>query len=266
MVSQQKEKKMFKQLHNNRWGFVIIGITLILGLGCLLWIHYDLKNFRQQYVHTNEKTGLHENITGSHTIDNLTENQKSTSISESTIGETKSTVNTHDDKHKIDSDELEHPDFQEKTTDEVNTMELDKDEHLTPEEIRERELRKRVEEIQSQMAALIAKAGGRVNAYSDPEIKREMQQLTTELFQILQEGVKDEDRPVFNFFSNLFTMGNRLVDSNGELILSEYVKIVDQMEAAGMTEIATGTRAWAQALIDKGYETVKPHQIQELVE
>ena len=256
---------MFKQLHNNRWGFVMIGIILILGLGCLLWIHYDLKNFHQQYVHLNEKTGLHENITASDAIDNLTENQKSTPISESTIGETKSTVNTHaDDKHKVDSDGLEHPDFQKKTTDEVNTME--KDEHLTPEEIRERELRKRVEEIQSQMAALIAKAGGKVNAFSDPEIKREMQQLTTELFQILQEGVKDEDRPVFNFFSNLFTMGNRLVDSNGELILSEYIKIADQMEAAGMTEIATGTRAWAQALIDKGYETVKPHQIQELVE
>lgn len=257
---------MFKQLHNNRWGFVSIGITLILGLGSLLWIHYDLKNFQQQYVHTNEKTGLHENITEANAIDNLTENQKSTPISGSSIGETKTTVNTHDDKHKIDSDELEHPDFQDKTTDEVNTMEIDKDEHLTPEEIRERELKKRLEEIQSQMGALIAKAGGRVNAYSDPEIKREMQQLTTELFEILQEGVKDEDRPVFNFFSNLFTMGNRLVNANGELILSEYVKIADQMEAAGMPEIAKSTRTWAQALIDKGYETVKPHQIQELME
>ena len=61
-------------------------------------------------------------------------------------------------------------------------------------------------------------------------------------------------------------MGNRLVDSNGELVLSEYVKIADQMEAAGMPEIATSTRSWAQVLIDKGYETVKPHQIQELME
>ncbi len=258
---------MFKQLHNNKWGFVMIGITLILGVGCLLWIHYDLKNFRQQYVHPNEKIGLHENITESDATDNLTENQKSTPISGSTIGDTESLVNTHaDDKHKVDSDKLEQPGLQEKTTDEVNTVEIEKDEHLTPEEIRERELRKRIEEIQSQMAALIAKAGGRVNAYSDPEIKREMQQLTTELFQILQEGVKDEDRPVFNFFGNLFTMGNRLVNSDGELVLSEYVKMADQMEAAGMTEIATGTRAWAQVLIDKGYETVKAHQIQELVE
>lgn len=257
---------MLKQLHNNRWGFVIIGITLILGVGCLLWIHYDLKNFQRQYGHPNEKTGLHENITETDAIDN-SEDQKGLPISEAIIGDTKSTVSTNtDDKHKIDSDELGHLNSHEKTTDEAKTMETEKDEHLTPEEIRERELKKRLEEIQSQMAELIAKAGGRVNAYSDPEIKREMQQLTTELFQILQEGVKDEDRPVFDFFSNLFTMGNRLVDSNGELILSEYVKIADQMEAAGMTEIATGTRAWAQALIDKGYETVKPHQIQELVE
>lgn len=257
---------MFKQLHNNRWGFVTIGITLILGLGCLLWIHYDLKNFRQQYVHPNEKTALHENITENDAIDN-SEDQKGSPISEAIIGDTKSTVSTNtDEKHKVDSDELGHLNSHEKTTDEAKTMETEKDEHLTPEEIRERELKKRVEEIQSQMAALIAKAGGRVNAYSDPEIKREMQQLTTELFQIMQEGVKDEDRPVFNFFTNLFTMGNRLVNANGELILSEYVKIADQMEAAGMTEIAKGTRAWAQALIDKGYETVKPHQIQELME
>lgn len=258
---------MLKQLHNNRWGFVVIGFVLILGLGCLLWIHYDLKNFKRQYVHPNEKTSLHENITETDAIDNSTEGQTGSPISESTIGDTKSTVNTNtDDKHKVDSDALGHLNSQEKTTDEANTMEIEKDEPLTPEEIRERELGKRLKEIQSQMAELTTKAGGRVDAFSDPEIKREMQQLTTELFQILQEGVKDEDRPVFNFFSNLFTMGNRLVDSNGELVLSEYVKIADQMEAAGMTEIATGTRTWAQVLIDKGYKTVKPHQIQELME
>ncbi len=258
---------MLKQLHNNTWGFVVISFILILGLGCLLWIHYDLKSFKRQYVHPNEKTSLHENITESDAIVNSTEGQKGSPISESTIGNTKSTVNTNtDDRSMVNSDELGHPNSQEKTTDEGNTMEIEKDEHLTPEEIRQRELRKRFKEIQSQMAELTTKAGGRVNAFSDPEIKREMQQLTTELFQILQEGVKDEDRPVFNFFSNLFTMGNRLVDSNGELILSEYIKMADQMEAAGMTEIATGTRTWAQVLIDKGYETVKPHQIQELME
>lgn len=258
---------MLKQLPNNRWGFIVIGFVLILGLGCLLWIHYDLKTFQRQYGHPNEKTSLHENITETDAIENSTEDQKGSPISESSIGDTKSTVNTNTDgKHKVDSDELGHPNSQENTTDEANTMETEMDEHLTPEEIRERELRKRFEEIQSRMAELTTKAGGRVNAFSDTEIQREMQQLTTELFQILQEGVKDEDRPVFNFFSNLFTMGNRLVDSNGELILSEYVKIADQMEAAGMIEIATSTRTWAQVLIDKGYETVKPHQIQELIE
>lgn len=265
LIFKTKEKKMLKQLHNNRWGFVVVSFILILGLGCLLWIHYDLKNFQRQYGHPNEKTSLHENIAETDAIDNSTQDQKGASISESTLGDTKSTVNT-DDKHKVGSDELGHPNSQENATDEANTMEIEKDEPLTPEEIRQRELRKRFEEIQSQMAELTAKAGGRVNAFSDPELQREMQQLTTELFQILQEGVKDEDRPVFDFFSNLFTMGNRLVDSNGELVLSEYVKIADQMEAAGMTEIATSTRAWAQVLIDKGYETVKPHQIQELVE
>lgn len=267
LIFKTKEKKMLKQLHNNRWGFVVISFVLILGLGCLLWIHYDLKNFKRQYVHPNEKTSLHENITETDAIDNSTEDQKGSPISESIIGDTKSTVNTNtDDMSMVDSNELGYPNSQENATDEANTMGTEKDEPLTPKEIRQRELKKRFEEIQSQMAELTAKAGGRVNAYSDPELQREMQQLTTELFQILQEGAKDEDRPVLNFFSNLFTMGNRLVDSNGELVLSEYVKIADQMEAAGMTEIATGTRAWAQVLIDKGYETVKPHQIQELME
>ena len=78
---------MLKQLHNNTWGFVVISFILILGLGCLLWIHYDLKNFKRQYVHPNEKTSLHENITESDAIDNSTEDQRGLPISESTIGD-----------------------------------------------------------------------------------------------------------------------------------------------------------------------------------
>ena len=87
------------------------------------------------------------------------------------------------------------------------------------------------------------------------------------MFQIMQEGVKEEDRPAYNFLMNVTTtMGNRLVNANGEMILSEYINMADQMEAAGMGEIAKSIRTFAQFLIDKGYETIRPEQIQELME
>ena len=49
---------------------------------------------------------------------------------------------------------------------------------------------------------------------------------------------KKEDQATLTFFMNLTTISNRLVNSKGEIIVSEYVKIADHMEAAGMGEIA----------------------------
>lgn len=78
--------------------------------------------------------------------------------------------------------------------------------------------------------------------------------------------MKKEDQPAFTFFMNLMTMGYKLVNSEGELIVSEYVKMAEHMEAAGMSEMAKGIRAWAQNAIDNGYEVIKPEDVQRLTE
>ncbi len=105
----------------------------------------------------------------------------------------------------------------------------------------------------------------RVSLVTPDKCHTGMQQLTAEMFQIMQEGVKEEDKPVLTFFMNLMTMSNRLVNANGELVLSEYVKMVDQMEAAGMDEISKGIRGWAQNALDNGYEVIRVEEVQSLM-
>lgn len=135
--------------------------------------------------------------------------------------------------------------------------------NLSPEELRERQLRKRLKEIFAQLKALSIKEGGKINASSSPEARLEMQQLMTEMFQIMQEGAGEID-PALNFFMNLMTMGNNLVNSKGEVIVSEYIKMADSMEAAGMGEMAKGIRAWAQIALDNGHEVIKAEDMMRL--
>ncbi|MCE2401772.1 hypothetical protein J4G08_12915 [Candidatus Poribacteria bacterium] len=253
---------MFKVFFINNWFFVGIGFILIFALGCYLWFQNDMANFRQKYAPISQLDKSAETQQSGNLQAELNETAQSVEsipVSKNIGDGTYIATGTETENTKTDTDST-----LEGMNEETTSIE-EAEEILSPEELRERELKKRLKEIFAQMKVLTEKAGGKVDASSDPEVRHEMQQLTTELFQIMQEGVKEEDQPAFNFFMNLMTMSNRLVNSNGEIIVSEYVKIADNMEAAGMSEMAKGIRAWAQNALDNGYEVIKPEDIQRLM-
>lgn len=257
---------MFKVFFYNNWFFIGIGFVLIFALGCYLWFHIDMANFRQKYAPISQLDKSIETKQSVNSLKNLTDTTQSEIIS---LQDGSASKDTSDGTPLVKSEEAENTETEtdwtlEGTIDSIAKTE-EAEESLSPEELRERELKKRLKEIFAQMKVLTEKAGGKVDASSDPEVRQEMQQLTTEMFQIMQEGAKEEDRPALTFFMNLMTMGNRLVNSKGEIIVSEYVKIADHMEAAGMGEMAKGIRALTQHAIDNGNEVIKPEEIQRLM-
>ncbi len=254
---------MFKEFLNNNWFFIGIGFVVIFGIGCYLWFQNDLANFRQHYASISQLSKSKETRKAGSL---QTEQSDKPQPEAQSVKNSPAPKNTTDGTHSVTSTIEENSENVTDTTlegtiEETVSTEEEAAENLSPEELREQELKKRLKDISAQMKVLIEKAGGKVDASSDPEVRREMQQLTTEMFQIMQEGVKEEDQPAFNFFMNLMTIGNNSVNSKGELIVSEYVKMADLMESAGMGEIAKGMRALAQIAIDSGSDVIKPEHI-----
>jgi hypothetical protein len=258
----KKEKKMFKEFLTNNWFFVGMGFIVVFAIGCYLWFQIDLANFRHELAPLDEEMNQPDKSAETEQSGNLQAELTDTDQSVKNIPVSKNVSNaphiaTEDVKTDTDST-LEGMNAETATTEET-------EENLSPEELRERELGKRLKEIFAQMKALSIKEGGKVNASSSPQARRKMQQLTAEMFQIMQEGAKEEDKPVLTFFTNLMTMSNRLVNANGELVLSEYIKMADQMKAAGMDEMAKGIRGWAQNALDNGHEVIRVEEIQSLI-
>lgn len=262
---------MYKEFLTSKWFFAGIGFVIVFGLGCYLWFQSDLTNFRQQHPPLDEETTQLVKSEETEHSGNLQAELTDDQPDVQSVKSSSNSIQIADASHIVSSSEEDNSENStdaalEGTSEETTVTEKTTEENLSPEELRKRELGKRLKEIFAQMKTLSMQEGGRVDASSSPEARREMQQLTTEMFQIMQEGAKEEDRPVLNFFTNLMAMGNNLVNSKGEMVLSEHIKMADQMEAAGMGEIAKGIRAFAQRAIDNGYEVIKPEEIQSLME
>ncbi len=257
---------MFKEFLFNNWFFVGMGFIIVFALGCYLWFHIDMANFRQKNAPISQLDKSIETEQPENSPKNFTDTTQLeiTSLQDDSASKDAADGTPLAKNEAAENTETETDSTLEGTIDSI-TITDEAEENLSPEELRERELKKRLKEIFAQMKVLTEKAGGKVDASSDPEVRQEMQQLTSEMFQIMQEGAKEDDKPVLNVFMNLMSMSNRFVNSKGEIIVSEYVKIADYMEAAGMGEIAKGIRALTQQAINDGLEVIKPEEIQRLM-
>lgn len=134
-------------------------------------------------------------------------------------------------------------------------------EALSAEELRKQELKQQQADIFEQIKALMATEGGALDSSTDKEKMEQMLLLQKELLHLQQEieGTSDSDA---NYFMDLAMMVNRGVNHNGEMPVSEALKIADYMDAEGSVESANTMRAVIQRAIDSGDEIIKSEHIE----
>ena len=134
-------------------------------------------------------------------------------------------------------------------------------EALSAEELRKQELKQQQQNIFEEIKALMATEGGALDSSTDKRKMEQMLLLQKELLQLQQEieGTSDPDA---NYFVDLAMMVNRGVNENGEMPVSEALKIADYMDADGSVESANTMRAVIQRAIDSGDEVIKSEHIE----
>ncbi|MCG9134565.1 hypothetical protein J5I95_23115 [Candidatus Poribacteria bacterium] len=134
-------------------------------------------------------------------------------------------------------------------------------EALSAEELRIRELKRQQRDIFAQIKTLVAAKGRGAHSSTDPEKMHEVIQLQKELLS-LQEEIDGNPNPAANFFLDLALMVNSSLNQNGELPVSESLKIVDYIEAGGDSETANRVRAVIQRAIASGDDVIKPEHVE----
>ena len=144
---------------------------------------------------------------------------------------------------------------------EIITEEEMTQEVLSAEELRKQELKQQQKDIFEQIRALMATEGGALDSSTDKEKMEQVLLLQRELLHLQQE-IEGISNPDANYSMDLAMMVNRSVNKNGEMPVSEALKIADYMEAAGSVESANTMRAVIQRAIDSGDEVIKPAHIE----
>ena len=176
-------------------------------------------------------------------------------VSEDTADETTDTMSAGQSSTQTDADTL-----LESSPKEIADGEEQAPETLSAEELRKQEGAKRFKAIFAELNALSETQGGHLDHASSPEAKQEAQSLMLEMFNLIEEGAEDVP-PALRFFMNLMRGAFTLTNAKGEIIVSEYVKMAEDMEAAGMGDVAHGIRLFTQQAIERGDEVIKPEDI-----
>lgn len=134
-------------------------------------------------------------------------------------------------------------------------------EALSAEELRILELKKQQKDVFAQMKALIATESGALHSSTHREKMHKVILLQKELLNLQQE-MEGNSNPDANFFMDLALRVNSSLNQNGEMLVSESLKIADYMEASGKVEIANDIRDVALRAIESGYDVIKPEHIE----
>ena len=252
---------MFKEFLTNKWILGGFGCLLIFAAGCFLWLQNELANIQQQEVqHSTEIQQLKQSPVEDPQTEHAVTAQPSTSVKKNVVSkdiadETPDTMSAIESKTQTGTDTL-----LESASKEIDAEEEQAPETLSAEELRKQEGAKRFKAIFAQLDALSETQGGRLDHTSSPEAKQEALGLMLEMFSVIEEEAEDVP-PALRFFINLMRGANTLTNAKGEIIVSEYVKMAEDMEAVGMGDIARGIRSITRSAIARGDEVIKPEDI-----
>ena len=146
---------------------------------------------------------------------------------------------------------------------EINAEEEKAEAAVSAEESRRRELQKQQSDIFAQIKELMATEGGAMHSSTDREKMHQILQLQKELLEI-QEKIEGAPDVVANYGLTLAEMVNSSLTPNGEIPVSEYVKITDYVAAEGDLETASRMRVVIQRALNSGDDVIKPEHIDGL--
>ena len=128
---------------------------------------------------------------------------------------------------------------------------------LSAEELRKREAKKRAKELFKEIGAVMKGAGGKIHSSTHPEEWRKISQL-------LQEASGGGDT-MFTQMNDFAMRFQNSVDSNGEMPVSEAIKMADYMESEnGDTFSATALRNLVQYTVNNGDDVIKLNALHKI--
>lgn len=253
---------MLHDIFTNRWVLGSIGFLIIIGTSCYFWYQLEVSPYKKDAFITSE---LVQDIK-THKVDTneLTKNETKTPTN-GISGEDGKVSDTDTDIQKIIKEvtagnEISEIDI-EKLLKDVAAEEEEVKGNLTEKEKKVRELRQKQSKIFTQIKALIASSGGTLNHTTTGRQKNnEILELYKELTKLQQE-IDGKPYDDINIFFNLAGMVNNSLNQNGEMPVSEYLKLADYMEKIGNVDTSITMRVVAQRAIDSGDKVIKPNHI-----
>ena len=128
---------------------------------------------------------------------------------------------------------------------------------LSAEELRKREAKKRAKELFKEIGAIMKGAGGKIHSSTHPEEWRKISQL-------LQEA-SGGGATMFTQMNDFAMRFQNSVNSNGEMPVSEAIKMADYMESEnGDTFSATALRNLVQYTVNNGDDVIKLNELHKI--
>ena len=124
------------------------------------------------------------------------------------------------------------------------------------EELRVQEFKRWQKDIFAEIKSLLAAEGGALHGATHPEKMQRILLLQKELLNLQQE-IEGVPNPDANFFMDLALRVNSSLNENGEMFVSEYLKIADYLAAEGDLETANRMRPVIRRAIDSGSDVIE---------
>ena len=255
---------MRRDILTSKWILGSIGFMIIFSTSCYFWYQLEVSPYKKEAVITTEL--IQQIKTPKVDTNHLTEDETKTPTNGISVENDKvSDTGTNIDIEKIIKEVaagngISEADI-EKLLKDVAAEEEEVKETLTDKEKKVRELRQQQSKIFTQIKALIASPGGTLNHSATGRQKNnEILELYKELVN-LQQAIDGKSYDNINNFFNLAGMVSNSLNQNGEMPVSEYLKLADYMEKIGNVDTSITMRVVAQRAIDNGDEVIKPNHI-----
>lgn len=251
---------MLRDILTSKWILGSISFLIILATSCYFWYQFEVSPYKKEAVITTEL--IQQIKTPKVDTNDLTDDETITPANDISAenGKVSDTDIENIIKEVAAGNGMSEADI-EKLVKDVAAEEEEVKETLTDKEKKVRELRQQQSKIFTQIKALIAAPGGTLNHSTTGRQKNnEILELYKELVNIQQEIDGTSYDNINNFF-NLAGMVNNSLNQNGEMPVSEYLKLADYMEKIGNVDTSITMRVVAQRAIDSGDEVIKPNHI-----
>lgn len=255
---------MLRDILTSKWILGSISFLIILATSCYFWYQLEVSPYKKEAVITTEL--IQQIKTPKIDTNDLTDDETITPANDISAENGKvSDTDTDVDVERIIKEVAARNGMSEadieKLVKDMAAEEEEVKEPLTDKEKKARKLRQQQSKIFTQIKALIASSGGTSNHSTTGRQKNnEILELYKELVNIQQE-IDGRSYDNINNFFNLAGMVNNSLNQNGEMPVSEYLKLADYMEKIGNVDTSITMRVVAQRAIDSGDEVIKPNHI-----